>query len=150
VVGVALATGIAFGWAPARAAARAPAALALRGAGPGTLGAVHARSRSGLVIAEVALSLALLVGGVLMLDGFRRMQGTSLGFEPKGVLTFQVNLRGPAYADAAARATYHERLLERLSALPGVEGAAMMSRLPSSGNASTLPVEPERSRSWAW
>jgi len=143
VVGVALATGVAFGWAPALAAARAPAALALRGAGPGTLGAVHARSRSGLVIAEVALSLALLVGGVLMLDGFRRMQGTSLGFEPKGVLTFQVNLRGPAYADPSTRVAYHERLLERLSAQPGVEGAAMMSRLPSSGNASTLPVEPE-------
>jgi putative ABC transport system permease protein len=143
VVGVALLTGVAFGWVPALHAGRAPAALALRGGGPGTLAAVHARSRAVLVIAEVALSLALLVGGVLMLDGFRRLGGSDLGFDPRGVLTFQVALREPAYPDAASRVAYHDRLLERLSALPGVEGAAMISRLPSSGSAGTLPVTPD-------
>jgi putative ABC transport system permease protein len=143
VVGVTLLTGVAFGWAPALHAARAPAALALRGGGPGTLAAVHARSRAVLVIAEVALSLALLVSGVLMLDGFRRLGGSSLGFEPRGVLTFQVTLREPAYPDAAARVAYHDRLLEKLSTLPGVEAAGLMSRLPSSGSAGTLPVTPE-------
>jgi predicted permease len=89
------------------------------------------------------LSLALLVGGVLMLDGFRRLGGSALGFEPRGVLTFQVTLREPAYADDPSRVAFHGRLLERLSALPGVEGAAMISRLPSSGSAGTLPVTPE-------
>jgi len=143
VVGVALITGLAFGWAHALHAARAPAALALRGGGPGMLAAVHARSRAVLVIAEVALSLALLVSAVLMLDGFRRLGGSALGFEPRGVLTFQVALHEPVYPDRASRVAYHDRLLERLSVLPGVEGAAMMSRLPSSGNASTLPVTPE-------
>jgi putative ABC transport system permease protein len=143
VVGVALLTGVAFGWVPALHAGRAPAALALRGAGPGTLATVHARSRAVLVTAEVALSLALLVGGVLMVDGFRRLGGSALGFEPRGVLTFQVQLRAPAYADDASRIAYHDRLLERLAAIPGVEGAAMISRLPSSGNATTLPIVPE-------
>ncbi|HVQ27634.1 MAG TPA: ABC transporter permease, partial [Planctomycetota bacterium] len=143
VVGVTLLTGVAFGWAPALHAARAPAALALRGSGPGTLATVHARSRAVLVVAEVALSLALLVSGVLMLDGFRRLGGSSLGFEPQGVLTFQVALREPAYADDASRIAYHDRLLESLSALPGVEGVGMISRLPSSGFMGTLPVVPE-------
>ena len=143
VISVTLVTGVAFGWVPALHAGRAPAALALRGSGPGTLGSVHARSRAALVIVEVALSLALLVGGVLMVDGFRRLGGTSLGFEPQGVLTFQVTLRKPAYADDATRVAYHDRLLERLAALPGVEGAAMINRLPSSGSMGTLPVTPE-------
>ena len=143
VVGVTLLTGVAFGWAPAIHAGRAPAALALRGSGTGNLATVHARSRAVLVVAEVALSLALLVGGVLMLDGFRRLGGSSLGFDPRGVLTFQVALREPAYADAAARVAYHDRLLERLAVLPGVEGAAMISRLPSSGSMGTVPVTPE-------
>jgi putative ABC transport system permease protein len=143
VIGVTIVTGVAFGWVPARHAGRAPAALALRAGGPGALGAVHARSRAVLVITEVALSLALLVGGVLMLDGFRRLGGSSLGFEPHGVLTFQVTLREPAYADDPSRVAFHDRLLERLSALPGVDGAAMISRLPSSGSAGTLVVAPE-------
>jgi len=143
VLGVSLLTGLAFGWAPALHAGRAPAALALRGGGPGMLAAVHARSRAALVIVEVALSLALLVGGVLMIDGFRRLSGSSLGFEPKGVLTFQLGLRAPGYPDDAARAAYHDRLLERLAALPGVESVGLISRLPSSGSIGTIPVTPE-------
>src|SRR4029077_14349412 len=82
VVGVAVVTGVGFGWVPALHASRAPAASALHGGGPGSLAGVHARSRAVLVTAEVALSLALLVGGVLMLDGFRRLGGSDLGFEP--------------------------------------------------------------------
>ena len=143
VVSVALVTGLAFGWVPALHAGRAPAALALRGGGPGTLASVHARSRAVLVIVEVALSLSLLVGGVLMVDGFRRLGGSDLGFDPRGVLTFQVALREPAYPDDASRIAYHGRLLERLSALPGVEGVGLISRLPSSGSAGTVPVTPE-------
>jgi len=143
VVGVSLVTGLAFGWVPALHAGRAPAALALRGGGPGMLASVHARSRAALVVVEVALSLALLVGGVLMVDGFRRLGDSSLGFEPRGVLTFQVTLRAPAYSDDVARVSYHDRLLERLAALPGVESAAMINRLPSSGSMGTLPVTPE-------
>jgi len=143
VVGVTLLTGVAFGWVPALHAGRAPAALALRGGGPGTLASVHARSRAVLVVTEVALSLALLVGGVLMLDGFHRLGGSALGFEPRGVLTFQVTLRDQAYPDDASRVAFHDRLLDGLAALPGVEGAAMISRLPSSGSTGTLAVTPE-------
>jgi putative ABC transport system permease protein len=143
VVSVAAMTGIAFGWVPALHASHTPAASALHGGGPGSLAGVHARSRAALVTVEVALSLALLVGGVLMLDGFRRLGGSDLGFEPHGVLTAQVTLRERDYPDAGARARFHARLLERLAALPGAQGAAMISRLPSSGSAGTLPVKPE-------
>ena len=141
---VTVGTGLAFGLMPALHAGRAPAAMALRG-GAGALGAEHTRARATLVIAEVALSLALLVGGALMVEGFRRMSGPDLGFQPSGVLTAQVLLRASRYPDAAGREEYHVRALERLAALPGVGDAnvAMMSRLPSSGSISDLPVTPE-------
>jgi len=143
VVGVTLVTGVMFGWVPALHAGRAPAAAALKGGGSGSLGAVHARSRATMVIAEVALSLSLLVSGVLMLDGFRRLSGTELGFEPRGVLTARVTLRERDYPDAASRIAFHARLLEQLAAVPGVQGVGMISRLPSSGSAGTLPVTAE-------
>ena len=108
VVGVAITTGLAFGWVPALHASRAAAAAALRGGGSGSLAGVHARSRAALVTAEVALSLALLVSGVLMLDGFRRLGGSELGFEPRGVLTAQVTCASaiiptPARVSASTR-----------------------------------------------
>lgn len=137
-------TGLAFGLMPALHAGRAPAALAL-GGGASALGGQHTRARATLVIVEVALSLALLVGGALMVEGFRRMSGPDLGFQPAGVLTAQVLLREPRYPDATERAAYHVRALERLAALPGVgeSGVAMISRLPSSGSTSGVPVTPE-------
>ena len=146
VLAVTMVTGLAFGLAPALHAGRAPAAMALRGGGPGTLGSVHARARATLVVAEVALSLALLVGGALMVEGFRRMSGPDLGFDPTAVLTLKTLLREERYPDAASRAQYHTRVLERVAALPGVTAAAMVSRLPSSGSMSGVPVKPEGTR----
>lgn len=141
---VTVGTGLAFGLMPALHAGRAPAALALSG-GASALGGEHTRARATLVIAEVALSLALLVGGALMVEGFRRMSGPDLGFQPAGVLTAQILLREPRYPDAATRAAYHARALARLAALPGVgeTNVAMISRLPSSGSTSGVPVTPE-------
>src|SRR5262249_9145164 len=106
-------TGLAFGLAPALHAGRAPAATALRSGGAGALGTVHARARAGLVVAEVALSLALLVGGALMVQGFRRMSGPDLGFAPERVLTLQILLPAERYGDGAARAAFHRQVLER-------------------------------------
>ncbi len=139
---ISVGTGIAFGLVPALHAGRVPSADALRG-GSSALGSVHARSRAALVVAEVALSLTLLVGGALMLEGFRRMSGPDLGFEPAGVLTGRIVLRTERYPDASSRAVFHARVLECLSALPGVTSVAMMSRLPSSGSTSTIPVTAE-------
>jgi putative ABC transport system permease protein len=141
---VTVCTGLAFGLMPAVHAGRAPAAAALRG-GMHSLGSEHTRARATLVIGEVALSLALLVGGALMVEGFRRMSGPDLGFDPSGVLTAQLQLREAGYPDAAARKAYHARALETLAALPGVGDAnvAMISRLPSSGSTSGLSVAPE-------
>jgi putative ABC transport system permease protein len=146
VFGLSAATGLAFGWVPALHAGRSSAQTALRAGGPGSLGGGQARARTAFVVAEVALSLVLLIGGVLMVDGFRRLGGRDLGFEPSGVLTLQVSLRAPEYPDAGSRAAFHERLLERVSALPGVLSAGLISRLPSSGSTFMWPVVPEGDR----
>ena len=141
-----LGTGLAFGLMPALHAGRAPAGLALRGGGASATGSEHTRARATLVVAEVALSLALLVGGALMVEGFRRMSGPDLGFDPAGVMTLRIQLREARYPDAAARKAYHARALERIALLPGVGGpsnVAMISRLPSSGSMSGVRVTPE-------
>ncbi len=143
VFGVSAAVGLAFGWVPALHAGRTDAQAALRAGGSGAIGARHQRVRATFVIAEVALSLVLLVGGVLMLDGFRRLAGSELGFDPRGVLTLHTTLRKPAYADATQRVAFHDRLVERVAALPGVEQAGMISRLPSSGSTSVVGLVPE-------
>ena len=97
------------------------------------------RMRNLLVIAEIAMSLVLLVGGGLMMQSLRGVLRQSPGFDPDHVLTFVVNL--PAsdilpgevwpYGNAAGLRFSHE-FLERLRALPGVQGASATNALPAS------------------
>ncbi|MEQ1833429.1 MAG: FtsX-like permease family protein, partial [Candidatus Eisenbacteria bacterium] len=135
-------TGIAFGLMPAMNAARQSDARGLRG-GSSALGAVRARARAVLVVAEVALSLTLLAGGALMVEGLRRLAGPELGFQPEGVLTARIQLPEQRYPDSAARSQFHARIVERLAVVPGVTEVALMNRLPSSGGTATVPVRAE-------
>jgi predicted permease len=88
--------------------------------------------RSGLVVAQVALSLILLVGAGLLVRTLDRMRNADLGFDRRAALTFQVNLPTARY-DAAARARFHEQLQRELSSLPGVDRVGAISHLPSTG-----------------
>ncbi len=146
VFGVSAVTGLAFGWVPALHAGRTHAQAALRAGGAGAIGTHHQRVRATFVVAEVALSLVLLVAGVLMLDGFRRLGGNDLGFDPRGILTLQATLRTPDYTEGAQRAEFHARFVEQVAALPGVERAGMISRLPSSGSTGMAGLLPEGGR----
>ncbi len=98
--------------------------------------AVRARSvwrRGGsrfLVVAQVALSLLLVIGAGLLMRTFWELQAVDPGFEPDRVLSFRVSLAGERYSDAAVRASFYEQLFDRLGSTPGVSAAGGTSLLP--------------------
>jgi putative ABC transport system permease protein len=97
-------------------------------------GAGGQRLRKALIVAEVALSLALLVGAGLMVKGSARMtEKQQKGFDPRHALTLRAALSPSRYADGRRIAAFHRQAQERLSALPGVESATSTSFLPGSG-----------------
>jgi putative ABC transport system permease protein len=125
-------SGIAFGVAPAVQLSRPELARTLKEAG-GRGGSAHAsvgRLRSGLVVAQLALSLVLLAGAALMMQSFVKSQAAPLGFEADGVLTARMALAGDRYATDTARSVAQRTLLARLEAIPGVLGAAGAGWLP--------------------
>jgi putative ABC transport system permease protein len=92
--------------------------------------------RSGLVVAEIALSLMLLVGAGLLIKSFLRLQAVNPGFNSNNVLTMQLDLNGPNYKKAAPVIAFHSQLLERIKSLPGVEYASTRSFVPIASDAS--------------
>lgn len=123
-------TGIVFGLAPAWQATRCEAADALREGARGAVGGRGARrTRNALVVIEVALAAVLLIGAALLVQTFVRLTRLDLGFQSARVLTLEIALPTTAYPPARA-AAFFETLLSRVSALPGVEAAAVTSDLP--------------------
>jgi predicted permease len=121
-----LACGLLFGASPAMALARLDPQSVLRGAsGPG----FRSRLRNTLMGAQVALALVVLVVAGLFFRSFRETQNTDPGFRRDGVLLAAYDLTGRS-ADAASSRAFAARLLERLRALPAVEGAAIASSVP--------------------
>lgn len=96
--------------------------------------------RGGLVVAEVALTVALLTGAGLLLRSVQSLESTSPGFQAEGVLVAPVFLDSQQYASGARSRQYYAQLLERLRALPGVVAAGAATRLPAS------PVGPDFAR----
>jgi predicted permease len=129
---LALLTGGLFGLAPALQSSRPNLQSALKEGSRGST-AGRSRYRSTLVVAEVALALVLLIGAGLLIRSFLRLQAQSPGFDPDHVLTAQIVLSGPSYADPDARRSFYHRLLERLRSLPGVQTASMINPLPVTG-----------------
>jgi predicted permease len=134
-----------FGLAPAWQAAGRERASALHEGAAGTGLSRERRRLTSLVVAvEVALSLVLLVGTGLLLRSFWRLANERAGFEPRGVLSLQLNLAGPRYEEEGAAARFYAAGLEKIAALPGVQSAAAMSWRPLSiGSATTFAV-PDR------
>ena len=143
---VALASGILFGLVPAIRASRTDLADALKEGARGTgQGSVGHGVRSLLVVAEVMLSLVLLVGAGLLMRSFVRMQSVDVGFDPRGIEVASLAPPAPAYPDAARAAAFHEAVLERVTALPAVEAAAMVSGAPfASANTGLLFTRVDR------
>jgi len=99
----------------------------------GTAGKARHRARQGLVVAQVALALLLLVGAGLMLKSFWGLAGVDPGVKPEGVLTLRLDLPESEYPDVHVTARFVDRLLEKVRAIPGVERAGTINVLPLTG-----------------
>jgi putative ABC transport system permease protein len=96
--------------------------------------------RAALVAGEVALSLVLLMGAGLMINSLMRLVNVNPGFATNNVWVAPVTLSGAKYAQAEARREFHDQLLTRLRALPGVESAGATSNLPLGGSDNWMPL----------
>ncbi len=127
---VAVVTAVGFGLVPALRASRAQHDLLKEGGKTSSVGTGRNRLRSALVVAEIALSLVVLVGAGLVIRSVERLESVDPGFRSDGVLTFQVFLSPGRYPKDVARAAVAARLLASLGALPGVERAGLTNTLP--------------------
>jgi putative ABC transport system permease protein len=127
-----LLAGLLFGLAPAWQATKTNLNLELKEGGRSGSSGAAGRLRNALVVAEVALSLTLLVGAGLLIKSFTRLQSVNPGFTPDKLLTVRLSLTGTQYAQAAAVQTYYDRLAMRLSSVPEVAAVGAASALPLS------------------
>jgi putative ABC transport system permease protein len=134
---LAVVVGVATGVLPGVQASRMSALDALRGA-RGTVGG-RSMIRSVLVGVQVAVSLLLLFGAVLLIGSFRRVSAQDPGFAVSHVATGTISLPARRYPDPLAQATMYERLREELGRAPGVRSAAIVAGLPLSGLLSRAP-----------
>ena len=132
---VSLATGLAFGLLPALRVSRMEVADALRdGARGSTEGVQRGRLRSMLVGSEIALALVLLAAAGLAMRSFTALRAIDPGFEPRGVLSAMVTVRGTAEEAPGRRTAFYTSVLDRIRQLPGVESASYINHLPIGGD----------------
>ncbi len=121
---------IASGLLPAWRASLLELQSVLRDGARGTSGAASQRLQSALVVGQVALSLALLVGASLMMRSFLRLQAADSGMVEKPLLTLRFYVAGDAWDATERRAALVSEIEERLEALPGVASAAVTTSIP--------------------
>lgn len=139
---VSIVSGLLFGIIPA---VRASANLeqSLRAGARGTVGGTGQKLRKGLVIAEVALAVILVVGAGLATKSFARLTSVDPGFRPENALV--VNLSTPDFDTPAARLDYYYRVLEAIGAVPGVQAAGSARDIPLRGVGEMIrPQVPDR------
>ena len=132
-IAISLLTGVVFGLAPALQAARTNLQASLKEGGRGSAGGSRARVRNALVVAEVAMSLVLLIGASLFVRSFLNLERRDVGFDTSPLLTMRVYLPGAAYETSDAKARRIADILRRVEALPGVESAFASNFVPFSG-----------------
>ncbi|HZN03928.1 MAG TPA: ADOP family duplicated permease, partial [Candidatus Polarisedimenticolia bacterium] len=138
-LGMTVLTGLLFGLAPALQATRVDLQGALKDGATGD-GPMRQRARSVLVVGQVALSLVLLVGVGLLLRSLVALVDTPPGFDPRNLLTASINLPESRYPTPKEFAAFHQRLLQRLRGLPGIDAASITSGLPMDGNGTMMEV----------
>ena len=133
-LGVAVATGVLFGLAPAWRGTRIDPQSAIRAQGHGVIRGGSSRFTLGkaLVLGQVALSLVLVLGAALLLTTFHTLATLDPGFRREGILAVRMDLRSSGESDVA-RLAIQRQVLDRLRLLPGVKSAATAEILPISG-----------------
>jgi predicted permease len=124
-----VAAGLLFGLIPALRASRQEPVEALRGGGP--MASPHARRLGGaLLVAEVALSVVLLVAAGLLVRSFVRITGSPTGFRPQGLVSMSVSLPGARYSSPETMRSFVKRVVPAIEMAPGVTSAAASMALP--------------------
>lgn len=128
---IAVASGIISGIAPSWLHSQTNISETLKESGRGaSTGPSRHRLRSILVVGEIALALVLLVGAGLLVKGFHALLSVHENYHPESVLTLTLSLPDDRYAQKSARVAFHEQVLQRLSAIPHVESAALATSVP--------------------
>lgn len=130
---ISLATGVLFGLFPALRASRPDLNETLKEGARGSGAAGGHRVRGALVIVEVGLSVALLIGGGLLLRSFWKLQDVKPGFEPDHLLTMRISLPPSRYRGGQAAWSFYSRLLQEAKSLPDVQSVTIASAAPMSG-----------------
>ena len=128
---VALGSGVVFGLLPALRVTRADIGDVLKQRT--SSGHVSSRLRGGLVVAEIALSLVLMIAAGLLTRAFARLSSTNLGFRPDSVLVSDIRVGSPQYPTPELASAFMASVLTRAGSVPGVESAALVSSPPFGG-----------------
>jgi putative ABC transport system permease protein len=96
--------------------------------------------RGGFVVAQVALSLLLLVGAGLLIRSFDKLLRVDLGFKPERLLTLEYRLPRGKYKEPVAQWNFHRQIVERIQEVPGVQSVSLVRGLPFSGNGGTTAI----------
>jgi len=128
---VAVGTGLIFGLAPLLHMNDKAVTQAIKEGGVRTTAnAGRNRMRRGLVVAEIALAVMLVIGAGLLIRSFEKLTSVDAGFDPSNRVTFGLVMPPAAYPDTQRRVTFHAELKRKLQAIPGVEAVAAMQGLP--------------------
>jgi predicted permease len=138
---ISVATGILAGVLPAVRLTRGNVNQALKqGLGRTDSDSSGHRTRSILVVAEVALSLMLLVGAGLLIRSFQKLHGVNPGFDSHGVLTMTAMISHSKFPQPAQQIAFFDQVLQRVRTLPGVESAGVIDDIPLNNEGSHQPV----------
>jgi putative ABC transport system permease protein len=130
---IALFSGILAGIAPALLTSRTNVSETLKESGRGSsAGRARQRLRNALVVAEISLSLVLLVGAGLLVKNFTALIDVNEKYHPESILTMNLSLPELRYKAQPGRVSFHEQVLQRLSTIPNVQSAAMVTHVPYS------------------
>ena len=132
---IAIFTAILFGFGPALKASRHDLTQSLKEGGASGDSRSKHRAHNALVVAEVALSVVVLIASGLLLNSFWRLMRVHLGFDPAHVLTTEMSLVSPRYDEPQKRESFFHALQDRLQSAPGVVSVGFISELPLSGEA---------------
>ncbi|MGB8887346.1 MAG: ABC transporter permease [Candidatus Korobacteraceae bacterium] len=143
-LGISLLTGLAAGLLPALRLIKKDVSEALKqGLGRTASDSAGNRTRSVLVVCEVALSLMLLIGAGLLVRSLWMLHNVNPGFDANRVLTMEVSIPQSKFSSPEQQVSFFQRVLDRVRALPGIRSAGLIDNLPLNDEGSHQPVQVE-------
>jgi putative ABC transport system permease protein len=137
--GLSVLIGLVFGVVPALRASRPDLVVLLKGGKGGSFTRWRWNSaRNWLVVAEVSVAMMLLVGASLLIESFQRLQNVNPGFRSDHLLSMRIALPKTRYGQPWQQTAFYDRMLERVSSVPGIQSAGTVTSLPFSGNSITV------------